>query len=99
MTAAMAGPTGWTGAHAAIFALADELQRRHGLRRLYARGSGRIAVLSVCAGVTVWCDGQVLRCHLPAGQLTWPASDPQGAAAQLAALVTARPQGGSAAGT
>ena len=95
----MTGATGWTGAHAAIFALADELQRSYGLRRLYARGSGRIAVLSVCAGVTVWCDGPLLRCRLPDGQLTWPASDLHTAAAQLAALATARPRGGPAAGT
>ena len=98
MTNPMAGPMAGPGAHAAICALADELHHCHGLQRLYARGSGPIAVLSVCAGVTVWCDGRVLRCHLPAGLLTWPASDPHGAAARLAPLAAAEPRPGPDAG-
>jgi len=81
----MAAMTGRPNARAAVWALAGELDRR-GVRRLYASASGPISVLSVCLGVTVWCDGRRFWWHLPGETVTWPAADPAGAAAQLVML-------------
>jgi hypothetical protein len=78
--------SGVPDARAAIWALADELERRHGLTRMYGRASPSIGVLSISMGVTVWCDGQQLSWRVLGEQVTWPASDPNGAAARLAPL-------------
>ncbi len=79
------GGAGNQGTQAALWALADELTRL-GLRRVYTRTSGSIGVLSVSLGVTVWSDGQRLCWHVLGQWVTWPASDPHGAAARLAPL-------------
>ena len=80
-------------ARAAIWALAGELERRHHVTRIYARACSSVGVLSVCLGVTVWCvGGQWLRWRVLGEAVTWPASDPQGAAAKLAPLARRLPQ-------
>jgi len=47
----------------ALNVLAVHLQG-HGLTRLYGATEGRLGVLSVAEGVTVWTDGKVLRWHI-----------------------------------
>ncbi len=69
----------------ALDALAAHLQG-HGLTRLYAASSGRIGVLSVAQGVTVWTDGKVLCWRAGDGDTRLPAADPQNAARMLAKL-------------
>jgi hypothetical protein len=81
----MDGSQGGNGARDALWALADELEC-HGVRRMYARAFGPVGVLSVCLGVTVWCDDGRLRWRVLGELVTWPADDPQGAAALLAPL-------------
>jgi len=88
--AALMGGGGPVNAQAALWALADELAGL-GVSRVYGRASASIGVLSVSLGVTVWCDGQQLSWRVLGQHITWPASDPQGAAAQLAPL--GRPTG------
>ena len=82
----MSGLSGPPDARAAIWALAGELERRHGLTRLYGRASTSIGVLSISVGVTVWSDGRRLSWRALGQQVTWPADDPNGAAARLALL-------------
>jgi hypothetical protein len=85
--AAAAIPAGPPDARAAIWALAGELERRHHITRMYARACPAVGVLSLCLGVTVWCiGGRWLRWHILGETVTWPASDPRGAAAKLAPL-------------
>jgi hypothetical protein len=40
-------------AKAAVRALAEELKRAHGMRRIYIHGGPVVAVLSACPGITV----------------------------------------------
>jgi hypothetical protein len=68
--------------------LADLLQAR-GLTRLYGCACAAVGVLSVTIGLTVWCDGRLLRWRHDGDETTWPAADPDGAARRLADL--ARP--------
>jgi hypothetical protein len=50
------------------------------------------AVLSITAGLTVWCEGARLRWTCDGQTIIWPAADTAGAAAQLARLAArARP--------
>jgi hypothetical protein len=81
----MGGAGSPVNAQAALWALADELAGL-GVTRVYGRASASIGVLSVSLGVTVWSDGQRLCWRVLGQHVTWPASDPQGAAAQLARL-------------
>ena len=92
----MGGADGPVDAQAALWALADELARL-GVTRVYGRASVSIGVLSVSLGVTVWCDGLRLSWWLLGKPMSWSASDPRGAAAQLAA-VARRPAGAPAPG-
>ena len=78
----MPAMTGRPNAQAAVWALAGELDR-HGVQRLHASASGPVSVLSVCLGVTVWCDGRRFCWHLLGETVTWSAA---GAAAQLVML-------------
>jgi hypothetical protein len=81
------GPAGGGGAQPLLWALADELHHRHGITRVYARSHGRVGVVSVCLGVTVWTtDARWLRWQFLGETITWPATDPAGAAAQIAPL-------------
>jgi hypothetical protein len=65
------------------------LLQAQGLSHLYWSACTMLAVLSVTATLTVWCDGVHL-CWQRDGIITrWPASDTEGAATQLAEL--ARP--------
>ena len=60
--------------------------RQRGLSQLYGAACLVYGVLSVRPGLTIWCDGRRLW-WVRAGQRTdWPASDPQGAADELAKL-------------
>jgi hypothetical protein len=80
----MAGSGQGSGTRDALWALADELQRR-GCQRIYARACERVGVLSVCLGLTVWCHRDTLVWCVRGEVVTWPAADPLGAAARLAA--------------
>ncbi|SRR5260370_29275109 len=74
-------------ARVAVWALATELERRHHISRIYARACPAVGVVSVCLGVTVWCTGgRWLRWRVLGQVVTWPASDPTGAAAKIAPL-------------
>lgn len=60
--------------------------RDHGVARMYGAASLAVGVLSIEPGLTIWCDGTRL-CWTRDGQRAiWPASDPQGAADELAKL-------------
>jgi hypothetical protein len=67
---------------AAVAAGLDEL----GLSRLYLSACPLIGVLSVAYGVTVWCDGRILRWSHSGTETRWPVADATGAADQLATL-------------
>jgi hypothetical protein len=67
---------------AAVAARLDDL----GLTRLYGHACPQVAVLSVAHGVTVWCDGRVLRWSHGGTETRWPIADAMGAAERLAAL-------------
>lgn len=73
-------------AGAVIRALAGELQRRHGITRIYGQATPFLGVLSVAAGLTVWTDGASLRWADGGTTVRWPAADIPGAAVRLAAL-------------
>lgn len=80
-------PRGWSRPREAVWALAEELQRVHGLRRLYKEADGAVAVLSACHDVTIWYIrplGDLLRWREDGTEATWPADDPHGAAARIA---------------
>jgi hypothetical protein len=64
-------------------ALAEQLQAR-GITRLYGYACDRLGVLSL-PGASVWTNGRVLWWHADGEEMTWPAADPSGAAARLAA--------------
>lgn len=81
-------PAPRTDAREVIWAVAAELQRRHGIARVYGRATPALGVLSICAGLTVWTDGTALRWHDGEATITWRAADTQGAAARLAAMAT-----------
>lgn len=66
----------------ALEALSAHLQG-HGLTQLYAACSGRIGVLSVACGVTVWTDGKVFCWHMDGEETRLPAADPIYAARTL----------------
>jgi hypothetical protein len=68
----------------ALRALAGRLHER-GITRLYGYACERIGVLSA-PGVSVWSNGRVLWWRASGEEVTWPAADPEGAAARLAAL-------------
>ncbi|MDA0567296.1 hypothetical protein LG943_23680 [Streptomonospora sp. S1-112] len=57
-----------------------------GWQRMYTGDRGRVAVLSLRAGLTVWCWGGQFRWRDSSGaQVTHPAADPDGAARLLGA--------------
>lgn len=66
----------------ALNALAAQLQG-HGLTRLYGASQGRLGVLSVAQGVTVWTNGTVLCWHINGEETRLPAADPMYAARTL----------------
>ena len=51
------------------------LLRGHGVTRLYWSACGVFAVVSVAYGLTVWCDGRLLRWRTGSAESSWPASD------------------------
>lgn len=69
-----------------VRALADELQRRHGITHVYGQALPVLGVLSVATGLTVWTDGASLRWAERGTTVRWPAADIPGAAVRLAAL-------------
>ncbi len=82
----MRGPGNSGDAQNVLWALAD-LLHQHGVRGLYGRADRSVGVLSVSAGLTVWCDGGTLRWTQDGQEVTWPAADLPGAAARLAEAV------------
>ena len=66
------------------------LLARHGLTRTYTAARPGIAVISVTAGLTAWTNGRQLWWDQPGQPGTWPATDPEGAAAHLAGLAAPR---------
>ena len=70
----------------AVLGAVEAALRAHGLTRLYGAACARIGVLSVAYQVTAWCDGHTLTWRHHGEEITWPAADPEGAAARLAAL-------------
>lgn len=67
-----------------LHALAAQLRER-GIRDLYGADCARFGVLSLPA-VSVWTNGRVLWWRSGDDGTTWPAADPDGAAARLAQL-------------
>jgi len=67
-------------------ALAELLQQR-GITRLYGSAGPQLGVLSVADNLTVWTDGRLLWWQQDGENINWPAADPDGAAARLAAIV------------
>jgi len=63
--------------------------RERGITRLYGYGCDRLGVLSV-PGTSVWSNGRVLWWRASGEEVTWPAADPEGAAARLTAPVSRR---------
>jgi hypothetical protein len=84
----MAGPG--QNAEFVVRALADELQRRHGIAHIYGQALPVLGVLSVAAGLTVWTDGASLRWTERGSTVRWPAADIPGAAVRIAALAAGR---------
>lgn len=75
----------------ALSALSIHLEG-YGLTRMYSASQGRLGVLSVAPGVTVWCcDGKVLIWRTGGTEIRLPAADPAYAARQLAELMTHQP--------
>lgn len=72
-------PAGIASAVAALLA-------RRGMTRIYTAASPAIAVISVTAGLTAWTNGRQLWWAADGNPGSWPAADPEGAAARLAAL-------------
>jgi hypothetical protein len=75
-----------TNAGAVIQALGGELERRHGISRIYGQATPFLGVLSVAAGLTVRTDGASLRWREGGTTVRWPAADIPGAAVRLAGL-------------
>jgi hypothetical protein len=69
-----------------VLAAVESGLRDLGLSRLYLRACPQVAVLSVAAGVTAWCDGRTLRWRHAGNDTSWSVADALGAAQQLAAL-------------
>jgi hypothetical protein len=91
-----ASPGSWRGPRAVIWSLAGELERTHRLPRPYKDAAGDVGLLSACRDVTVWYIqplGHVLRWREADAEITWPASDIDGAAARIAARCRELPQG------
>ncbi len=83
----MAQPLGRRNTRTIIWALADALERVHGLRNLYTGADDRVGLVSACTDVTVWYLAVLgsLRWREDGAQVTWPATDIYGAAARIAA--------------
>jgi hypothetical protein len=64
------------------------LLARRGVTRTYTAASPVIAVISVAPGLTAWTNGRQLWWAHGGQRRTWPATDPEGAAALLAALAS-----------
>jgi len=62
------------------------LLAQHGLTRIYTAACHLFAVISVTAGLTVWTNGRQLWWTRDGQPRTWPAADPEAAAAHLAML-------------
>jgi len=71
-------------------AVLARLLTRHGPTRVYVAACHLYAVISVTAGLTVWTNGRQLWWDQPGQPSTWPATDPEGAAAHLAGLAAPR---------
>jgi hypothetical protein len=67
----------------ALDALARQLRER-GIWSLYGDSCDRFGVLSL-PSVSVWTNGRVLWWRAGEEEMTWPATDPYGAAGRLAA--------------
>lgn len=72
-----------------LAAIVARLLARHGLTRVYTAACQVFAVISVTAGLTVWTNGRRLWWDENGQPRAWPAADPEGAAAHLAALAAA----------
>ena len=66
-------------------ALARQLAAR-GITGIYTATTYKFAVISVTAGLTVWTNGQQLWCTCHGQRHTWPATDIEAAAADIAGL-------------
>jgi hypothetical protein len=78
----------WRGPRAVIWSLAEELARAHHLPHPYKDAARDVGVLSACRDLTVWYIqplGDLLRWQEAGTEITWPASDIDGAAARIAA--------------
>jgi hypothetical protein len=80
--------TGIRGHAGAILCELEAGLRRRGVVGLYGAASAPYGVLSVAPGLTVWCDGTRLSWATGGRWAFWPASDPEGAAEELAKLTT-----------
>ena len=72
----------------AAAALARALTAR-GITGIITAATQKTAVISVTADLTTWTDGTQLWCTISCQRRTWPATDTEAAAADIAAL--ARP--------
>ncbi len=79
------------GSPADTAATVAALLARHGITRTYTAARPGIAVISVAPGITAWTNGRQLWWADHGQHRTWPAADPEGAAARLAALASPPP--------
>ena len=63
-----------------VLAAVESGLRDLGLSHLYLRACPEVAVLSVAAGVTAWCDGRTLRWRHAGNGTTWSVADALGVA-------------------
>ena len=73
-----------------LAAILAGLLAQHGLTRIYSTACHLFAVISVGVGLTVWTNGGQLWWTRDGQPRTWPAADPEGAAAHLATLAGQR---------
>jgi hypothetical protein len=59
----------------------------HGITGIYTATDDKCALISVTADLTIWTNGRQFRCTHHGQRHTWPAADPETAAARISDLM------------